>query len=520
MISGRYRLEAEIGAGGMAHVWRARDLTLDRPVAVKFLFLREDRDQQRMIERFLREARIAASVRHPNVVDVLDFGTTPSNGRPFMVMELLVGESLDDRLGAEPTPSVQSLVQVLSEVLEGLAAVHKAGIVHRDLKPDNIFLLDDDGGGVRPKLLDFGVSRDTDPNSGRRSALTTNAGYLVGTPEYMSPEQARGLKDIDWRTDIYSIGVVLYEALTGRLPYDAEAVGDLIIEIVGGEAPAVFELRPEVGEPISTAIAKAMASAREDRFQSAKALREALLDAVARTDLSGVHTLVPARKRAAVVPSVGGLDSLDGSLAWGAGAVPSFGAAQTETLAEPADPERSATWTIETELPARRRSRTGLLAAGVLAAGLVGGGASWVALGAGSEAPGPQDIAAPVASPAEADPPEGPSEERGREPSPERAPAEPTAAPAELVTVTLTGLPANAHAFVDDEPAPLEAGTLSLPRDDRAHEIRVEAPRRRPWTTTHLAVDDGSYRVRLRRRSSATARRSRTGSGVFRDLDY
>src|SRR5690606_30027952 len=205
VIAGRYELEALIGEGGMARVWRAKDLTLQRLVAVKFLFLREDRDRRTMVDRFLREARIAAAVRHPNVVDLLDFGTT-EEGRPFMVMELLAGESLEARLSRQPTLTLEELVRIAAGILDGLAAVHKAGIVHRDLKPDNVFLLDDDG-EVRPKLLDFGVSRETSATSGRRSALTTNDGYLVGTPEYMSPEQARGLRDVDWRTDIYSAGV-------------------------------------------------------------------------------------------------------------------------------------------------------------------------------------------------------------------------------------------------------------------------------------------------------------------------
>ena len=230
LIAERYELDVMIGEGGMARVWRGVDTVLARPIAVKFLFLREGRDHEAMVDRFLREARIAAAVRHPNVVDILDFGTTEDE-RPFMVMELLEGESLEQRMSRDPELTLEELVGIVSLALDGLTAVHKAGIVHRDLKPDNVFLLHDDG-EVRPKLLDFGVSRDTDPTSGRRTALTTGEGSLVGTPEYMSPEQARGRKDIDHRSDIYSVGVILYEATTGRLPYDAEGVGDLIIDIV------------------------------------------------------------------------------------------------------------------------------------------------------------------------------------------------------------------------------------------------------------------------------------------------
>src|SRR5690606_18165326 len=127
VIAGRYELQAMIGEGGMARVWRAHDRTLARPVAVKFLFLREDRDRRTMIDRFLREARIAAAVRHPSVVDILDFGTT-EDGRPFMVMELLEGESLEERLAREPALTLEELIAITASVLDGLAAVHRAGI--------------------------------------------------------------------------------------------------------------------------------------------------------------------------------------------------------------------------------------------------------------------------------------------------------------------------------------------------------------------------------------------------------
>ena len=546
VISDRYRLEKEIGAGGMARVWRAHDLTLDRPVAVKFLFLREDRDQKTMIDRFLREARIAASVRHPNVVDVLDFGTMPNDGRPFMVMELLEGRSLDDRLSIEPTCSARDLLKILVAALDGLSAVHKVGIVHRDLKPDNIFLLDEDD-GVRPKLLDFGVSKETDASSGRRSALTTNAGYLVGTPEYMSPEQARGLKDIDWRTDFYSLGVVLYEALTGRLPYRAEAVGDLIIEIVGGEAPTVGEVRPEVGGALSGVVAKAMAASREDRFQSAREMREALLEASASGELDSVHALVPARTRV-IDPGPASLNSLDGELAWGAGAVPDFGAAAPaqqprETLAEETagaagtNPPHAKPWTVDTELPIAERRNGPWLLVGAALAVLLLGAIVWLAssspdVDAEGATANPTELASPrdlsptlergppaLEDPAVLEDPEDPAAlEDPEDPAELEDPATVAAAPA-FVTVTLTGLPANAVTRVDGDVVHVEEGALEVPRDGEAHEIRVEAPRRRPWTTRHRAVGNGSYRVHLRR-VAPPSRRGRTGAGVFRDLDY
>jgi serine/threonine-protein kinase len=279
LIRERYRLDALIGEGGMAEVWRAWDLTLQRPVAVKLLFARDARDEDVLVSRFLREARIAASVQHRNVIHIVDFGTTPEN-QPFMVMELLEGETLAARLRREKRLSVADAVQIANLTLRGLSAVHAVGIIHRDLKPDNVYLKTE-GDFVYPKILDFGISRSIEPASGQRSALTTRDGVIVGTPEYMSPEQARGVKRLDYRTDIYSMGVVLYEALSGRLPYASENVGDLIIQIVRGGARKLHEFVPEVPVTISDVIARAMSRNPSDRFSDATAMQETLLAAAA-----------------------------------------------------------------------------------------------------------------------------------------------------------------------------------------------------------------------------------------------
>jgi serine/threonine-protein kinase len=276
VIRERYQLETMIGEGGMASVWRARDLTLARSVAVKLLFARDDRDRSALTARFLREARIAASVQHRNVIQIVDFGTTEDE-LPFMVMELLEGEPLSGRMHRERRLPIPDVVQIANLTLRGLAAVHNIGIIHRDLKPDNIYLKRENQ-SVYPKILDFGISRSVEPQSGRRSALTTREGLIIGTPEYMSPEQARGVKDIDPRTDLYSMGVIMYEALTGRLPFHSENVGDLIIQVVTGTAPTVYELAPEVPLELSQVIEKAMARKREDRFATAIDFQAALLD--------------------------------------------------------------------------------------------------------------------------------------------------------------------------------------------------------------------------------------------------
>ena len=261
----------------MATVWRAWDLTLQRPVAVKLLFARESHTEEVLVDRFLREARIAASVQHRNVIHIVDFGTT-ADGQPFMVMELLEGETLAARLRRQKPLPVADVVQIGHLTLRGLGAVHAAGIIHRDLKPENVYLKNE-GGVVYPKILDFGISRSIDPPHGPRSALTTREGVIVGTPEYMSPEQARGVKQIDYRTDLYSMGVVLYESLTGKLPFVSENVGDLIIKIVTGSAPPVHELTPSVPRAVSDVVARAMARLPGDRFLDAAEMQDALLTA-------------------------------------------------------------------------------------------------------------------------------------------------------------------------------------------------------------------------------------------------
>jgi serine/threonine protein kinase len=277
-IAGRYRLASLIGEGGMASVWRAEDQTLRRSVAIKLMYFGAHRDPQATVDHFLREARIAASIQHRNVIQTVDFGTTEL-GVPYMVMELLQGESLADRLARAPRIEMEEMVRLASLTLRGLAAVHEAGIVHRDLKPANIFL-QQDAEGVYPKILDFGISRSLAASAERPSAVATQQGLVMGTPHYMAPELARGEADIDKRADIYAMGAILYEGITGELPFDAETVGALLVKIISHRARAMREVRADVPEVLSDCVAQAMAPAREHRFIDAKVFRRALQGAV------------------------------------------------------------------------------------------------------------------------------------------------------------------------------------------------------------------------------------------------
>ncbi len=270
IVGDKYRLEEPIGQGGMATVWRAVHTTLDRPVAVKFLEAVGTGAEQ-LAERFLQEAKTAAGLRHRHVVDILDFGVTP-DGAPFMVMELLEGQSLADRYTDGPTVTDWELLEVVAMTLSGLAAVHDAGILHRDVKPENVFLVQD-ADGIFPKLLDFGISRGF--GAGGR---ITRTGMVVGTPQYMSPEQARGKKDLDARSDLWSVGVVLYEGFTGEVPFDSENPGDVLISVATEDPQPLEELRPDLPESVLDLVRRALQKDPAGRFQNAREMREALMD--------------------------------------------------------------------------------------------------------------------------------------------------------------------------------------------------------------------------------------------------
>ncbi len=282
LIGGKYRLVREVGKGGMGAVWAAVHESIGLEVAVKFLQARGD-DQDALAERFIAEARMAAAIKHRFVVDVFDFGTT-EHGVPYMVLELLEGGELADRMAQGPPLQVRDAVRFVAQCLSGLDAVHRAGVVHRDLKPENLFLISDSD-GVFPKLLDFGIARmnvpqdetpASAPGAPARTRRLTEAGVAVGTPCYMAPEQLRARDDLDARADVYAMGVILFELLVGRVPFDGDNAADLLAEIITHEPPRLAELRPELGKELSDVLARALSREREQRFASATQMRDAL----------------------------------------------------------------------------------------------------------------------------------------------------------------------------------------------------------------------------------------------------
>jgi serine/threonine-protein kinase len=271
IVDGKYRIVRMLGSGGMGAVYEGENARIHRKVAIKVLHAGVAAKAD-VVERFEREAQAAGRIGSEHIVEVLDLGSLPQ-GERYMVMEFLEGESLGDRIKKRKRLEPRELAPIAHQLLEGLAAAHDAGIIHRDLKPDNVYLLTSKGGQRDfVKVLDFGVSKFSALDD---SMSMTKTGAVMGTPYYMSPEQARGAK-IDPRSDLYSVGVVLYQAVTGRVPFNAETFNELVFKIAL-EAPHPAELvTPGLDPAFATIVARSMMRDAGARFQSAREFQQAL----------------------------------------------------------------------------------------------------------------------------------------------------------------------------------------------------------------------------------------------------
>jgi serine/threonine-protein kinase len=335
VLAGKYRVEGVLGAGGMGVVVVATHIVLKDRVAIKFL-LEEFVHQESLVARFLREAQAAVRIKSPHVARVTDVGTLET-GAPYMVMEFLEGEDLGGMLSREGTLRTEVAVDLALQVCEALAAAHVAGVVHRDIKPGNLFMAQGPDHLPVIKVLDFGVSKLTDAST---AGSLTATHVAIGSPLYMSPEQMRSAKDVDARTDLWSLGVVMFEMLTGAAPFNAESMPQLIALVLEADAPSMRLLCPDLPEELDAIVARCLTKDRDKRFADAGELASAL------AVFGGPDALESARRTCRILgtSSAGDRSSLSSiksaTLTKGAGAVKSASTAtafgRTDPLNQPA----------------------------------------------------------------------------------------------------------------------------------------------------------------------------------------
>ena len=296
---GSFKILSLLGEGGMGRVYVAEHVLIGRRAAIKVLAA-EIADKEDLVSRFFTEARAVNDIRHPNIVEITDFGTF--GHQPYIVMELLDGETLEQRLFRVHTLDLAAATRVVDQVAAAVGAGHDHGMVHRDLKPANIFLRNHPDYPDFVKVLDFGIAKLVAPD--RSVQHHTVVGALIGTPAYMSPEQCLGDTHLDHHSDIYSLGVVLYEMVTGRLPFRGETAGRLIMSHVQEIPPPPQDLNPSIPGAFSAVIMRAMAKKPEQRFASMRELREALLSVCPAASVSGTAgPTAPDRFASAPAPS-------------------------------------------------------------------------------------------------------------------------------------------------------------------------------------------------------------------------
>lgn len=303
-LAGKYSIEKLIKRGGMGAVYLGKHVLMDKTVAIKVLHPSLALDDD-VVARFSREAKAASRISHPHAVSVTDFGES-ENGVVFLVMEYLVGRTLKEAIKADGPMALDRVVEIVRQVAGALDVAHQQGVVHRDLKSDNI-MLSQTNGGDWAKVLDFGIAK-IQQAEGARDVDITAANLVIGTPQYMSPEQCSQSGPIDARSDIYSFGIIIYEMLAGRVPFTGESPTMIMMKQVQDPPPSILEARPELGAGLAQVISKALAKQPADRFQSAGELSEALADAARASEVS---ELAAAPRTVASVPVPAIADDLD-----------------------------------------------------------------------------------------------------------------------------------------------------------------------------------------------------------------
>lgn len=445
-IGGRFEITSRIGAGGMGIVYRARQLGMDRDVAIKML-LKELAHDAKVVQRFKIEALAVSRLNHPNTIRIFDFGQL-DDGTLYFAMEFLDGVSLERALRTDTAFPARRTLHVIRQIAQSLTEAHEKGIVHRDLKPDNVYLTRVGGDQDFVKVLDFGVAKLREAD--QRQGTLTQAGMIFGTPRYMAPEQCRSMA-VDHRADIYAIGVMAYEMLTGKAPFEAENPLGILIRHVQEPPKPLAEIRPdvEVPEEVEALVMKCLAKAPDDRFQTAQELA---------ADIGRVESKLAGRYEHVVF---------------------------VQGPRRPTTAIRQEAPTVAGTRVAPRR-RTGLwagLAAGLAAAGLAG---VW-ALGGFGTASVPQDPTAAVAPPVAVAPAPAPA------PAPEQPPAKPA-----TVSLRFESDPAGAEVVRDGQVLGVTPLARTFPAGDDAVTFVVRKAGFAERTVQANLARDGSFSVALK----------------------
>jgi eukaryotic-like serine/threonine-protein kinase len=464
-LDNRYEVTRVIGAGGMGAVYEATHTGTGRRVAVKVISTGDVTRDAGLVGRFQREAKAAGAIATQHICQVLDTGTDSATGWPYMVMEFMEGEDVQHLVRRLGIVSPELALRIVAQSCVGLAKAHGAGVVHRDIKPANLFLSKGDDGRVVVKLLDFGIAKvKMEHASETGDAGLTRTGTMLGSPLYMSPEQARGMKTIDHRADIWSLGIVLYELLCGRTPYHhIEALGELIIAICSEPPQPVQEFGPWIPPDAAKIVHKALRAQPAERFQTAQEMLDAIkaclpsgfdINEDMLVGLSEIERSDIARRISITPPPQDGRPSLSSSgdrpSNVAARSVPPPGATQintgtTEGVATPTERQPSS----------KGRSNTPFIALGLAVAVIGGGFAAFKFTGAESAGqPPPETVPLPTA----------PTQMPNVTPStPQAATAPPVVNPTEKdKTFFLVILPEDAKVDVDGQPAEVNRGAVKV----------------------------------------------------------
>jgi serine/threonine-protein kinase len=510
---GNYRVVAKLGEGGMGSVYLAEHPLIGKKVALKVLH-EEYSANQDVVARFFNEAKAVNDIGHPNIVDIIDYGVVATQTGPgfvYFIMEFLAGESLSSLIQRESPIPPERAFHIAMQVADALASSHQKGVIHRDLKPDNIYLIQRGREKDFVKVLDFGIAKLTGDAPGSRR---TRTGIVMGTPAYMSPEQCEGKGNIDARTDVYALGIVLYEMITGRVPFAGEGYGEVLVQHLTKKPERPTTARGAVPPIVEAVIMKSLEKKREDRFQTMDDFIVALRDPQAYIDArGGIDTFYQ--------PDAGGLAGTGGVMAPGQArtpypaATPGMGliapgmATPGTGVHAPTRPGTPGAMAMADEVPAGR-SKTPLIVAGaVVALAAIGGVVALVMHKSGggkstASAAQPPPVAPFVEKPADTPPSTTPP------------PVEPVA---KTVAIKITSDPDGADVYVGDEKTPRGKTPiqLELARSDGETMLTVKAAGYKDKQRSVKLSRDAELEIALEQDKTASAQTGHGSSGRSHD---